>query len=123
MDAALDSAGNGTLESQLAAPPSLVMLVTQELRKRVLRGEYAPGQRLSEVQLSRELGVSRPPLREAMRLLQQEGLLSLQPRRGTFVAPLTAEDVREIYSLRAALEALAVDLALPLSAPEQLQPL
>jgi DNA-binding GntR family transcriptional regulator len=56
-------------------------------------------------------------------MLQQEGLLASEPRRGMFVTPLTAEDVREIYSLRHALENFAIDLAFPLDDPARLQPL
>lgn len=104
-------------------PPSLVESVAEELRRRIVGGQYRAGQRLAEDGLTRELGISRPPLREAMRLLQQEGLLTAEARRGVIVTPLSAQDVREIYSLRHALEDLAVDLALPLSDDAQLEPL
>lgn len=118
---------NGVAESRstsrLLTPPSLVEVVATELRHRVLGGQYRPGQRLSEAALAQELGVSRPPLREAMRLLQQEGLLMSEPRRGMFVPPLMPEDVREIYSLRSALENLAIDLAMPIEDKARLQPL
>lgn len=110
-------AGDGTP----APPPSLVEFVEDELRRRLLRGVYRPGERLPEVRISRELGVTRPPLREAMRLLQKEGLLDSEPRRGTFVRRLTAREIREIYVVRHALEELALDLALPLPDPAPLQ--
>lgn len=106
-----------------ATPPSLVQSIADELRRRTIAGVYRGGQRLTEESLTRELGVSRPPVREAMRLLQQEGLLTAEPRRGVFVTPLTAADVREIYSLRRALETLAVELALPIEDDAELEPL
>ncbi len=105
------------------ALPSLVQVIADELRRQVLSGQYRPGQRLQEAALAQELGVSRPPLREAMRLLEHEGLLTSEPRHGMFVTPLTVEDIREIYSLRSALESLAMDLALPLEDAARLQPL
>lgn len=89
----------------------------------MLSGMYAAGERLTEEALTTELGVSRPPLREAMRLLQQEGLLTAEPRRGVTVTPLTAADVREIYSLRHALENLAIELAVPIEDELQLEPM
>lgn len=110
-------------EPVFAPPPSLVESIADELRRRMIAGVYAAGERLTEEALTRELGVSRPPLREAMRLLQQEGLLTAEPRRGVFVTPLTAADVREIYVLRHALENLAVELALPISDEAQLAPM
>lgn len=109
--------------NRFAPPPTLVATLADELRHRILRGEYRPGERFSEVTLAQELGVSRPPLREAMRLLQQEGLLSAEPRRGMFLATLRPEDVRDIYTVRLALESLAVDLVLPVDDPAHLQPL
>jgi DNA-binding GntR family transcriptional regulator len=104
-------------------PPSLVESIADELRRRTIAGVYRAGERLTEEALTRELGVSRPPLREAMRLLQQEGLLTAEPRRGVIVTPLTATDVREIYVLRHALERLAVELAVPISDESQLEPM
>ncbi len=106
-----------------AHPPSLVEVLADELRRRILEGAYAPGERIPEERVTTELGVSRPPVREAMRLLQQEGLLTAIPRRGVIVTPLTADDVREIYALRHALETLAVELALPLDDRARLDPL
>lgn len=103
--------------------PTLVVVIADDLRHRILRGQFTRGERLSEVSLAQQLGVSRPPLREAMRLLQKEGLLSSEPRRGMFVTPLTAEDVREIYGLRTVLENFAIDQALPLEDPTRLRPL
>jgi DNA-binding GntR family transcriptional regulator len=104
-------------------PKSLVEALAEELRRRIIDGVYAPGERIPEERVTTELNVSRPPVREAMRLLQQEGLLTAIPRRGVIVTPLTADDVREIYALRHALERLSVELALPIRDPDRLAPL
>ena len=103
--------------------PSVVDVVAEELRTLILSGSLKPGERLVEERLTERFGVSRPPLREALRLLEQEGLVERRPRRGTIVTPLDADDVREIYSLRWALERLAIELALPVENPAALDPL
>lgn len=104
-------------------PPSVVDEILAELRFRILSGSLGPGVRIVEERLTTELGVSRAPLREALRILERDGLVSSQPRRGAIVTRLTADDVREIYSLRWALERLAVELAVPLLNRESLVPL
>jgi DNA-binding GntR family transcriptional regulator len=104
-------------------PPSLVEMTAAALRKLILAGEYKPGQRLIEQHLTERLGISRPPLREAMRILQQEGLIVTFPRRGAVVTPLSADDVHEIYTLRFALDRLAIELGIPVRDPKLLQPL
>jgi DNA-binding GntR family transcriptional regulator len=93
------------------------------LRKLILAGEYKPGERLIEQRLTERLGISRPPLREAMRVLQQEGLVVTFPRRGAVVTPLSNEDVYEIYTLRFALDRLAVELGVPVRDLSLLVPL
>jgi DNA-binding GntR family transcriptional regulator len=107
----------------IVSAPSLVELVTRELRKLIVSGELRPGERLIEERLTGRFGVSRPPLREALRVLEQDGLVQRLPRRGAIVTPLVADDVREIYSLRWALERLALELALPVADPALLRPL
>ena len=81
------------------------------VRSRILGGEYAPGQRLSEVELSASLGMSRSPLREALRLLANEGLVKLVSGRGVSVADFSETEVRELVEIREALDVLAVRLA------------
>ena len=85
----------------------------EELRRQILQGELAPGATFSQVQLSDQLGVSRTPLREAVRLLQMEGLLRAEPRRRVRVSPLSTEDFEDLYAIRIALESLAVRLTVP----------
>jgi DNA-binding GntR family transcriptional regulator len=85
--------------------------VARQLRQLILEGVLAPGSRLSERQLGDQLGVSRTPLREALRALAGEGLVELLPRRGAQVARLRPEDVAHIFPVMEALEALAGALA------------
>jgi DNA-binding GntR family transcriptional regulator len=83
------------------------------LREAILAGELAPGTQLREVHIAAELGVSRAPLREALRSLEEEGLVVRHPYRGAFVAEIGADTVEEIASLRIRLEPFAIELALP----------
>lgn len=103
--------------------PSMVEVIVQRLRALIVSGEVRPGDRLIEERLTVMFGVSRPPLREALRILQKDGLVQSLPRRGFIVVPITAEDVREIYSLRLVLERMAVELAMPVKDPSRLQPM
>ena len=101
------------MDRRIAAPPTMSVLAAEALRSMILSGELMPGDRLPEIRLAAQLGVSRSPLREAMSVLEQEGLIVQAPRRGAIVAPLTAHDIYEIYTLRAELEGLAVRLGVP----------
>lgn len=102
--------------------PSLVELAADSIRRRILGGELKPGERLKEDRLTEEFGISRPPLREAMRLLEQEGLIVKLPRQGAQVVSLTAHDIWELLTLRQALEVQALTLAMPVSAEELAEP-
>jgi DNA-binding GntR family transcriptional regulator len=101
--------------------PSLVDLAVASIRQMILSQQLQPGERLIEERLTEELGISRPPLREALRLLQQQGLVETLPRRGTRVMTLTDQDVYEILTLRSALERLAVELGVPVRDPALLR--
>ena len=110
----------GFLTADAAAEPSQALdwgastqHAYEELRRQILQGELAPGATFSQVQLSDQLGVSRTPLREAVRLLQMEGLLRAEPRRRVRVSPLSTEDFEDLYAIRIALESLAVRLTVP----------
>lgn len=92
-------------------------VVRDGMREMIVYGELLPGQRLNEVDLARTFDVSRGPLREALRALEAEGLAVRVPRRGTFVVQMSAQDIDEIYTLRAALEELAVRRALTAPPP------
>lgn len=102
---------------RIEPPPSMTQLAAVALRSMILAGELRPGDRVVENQLTETLGVSKPPLREAMRVLEQEGLIVRTPRRGAVVAPLTLHDVYEIFTLRHSLERLAIDLGVPSRSP------
>jgi DNA-binding GntR family transcriptional regulator len=101
-------------------PPSLVALAAESIRKMILSGRFAPGERLIEERLTEQLGISRPPLREALRLLQNDGLVETRPRYGSTVATLTDQDVFEILTLRSGLERMAVELGVPVQDRERL---
>lgn len=88
------------------------------LRLSIIRGELPPGTQLVEVELGERLGVSRGPIREALRRLELEGLVVSQARRGAFVVGLTEQDVHEIYSLRLMMETFAIEQAAERSTPE-----
>lgn len=86
-------------------------VVFNTLRQAILRGELQPGERLLEIPLANKLGVSRTPIREAMRKLELEGLVVMVPRKGAVVAEITEKSLRDVLEVRKALEALAVKLA------------
>lgn len=86
-------------------------VVFKTLRQAILRGELKPGERLMEIQLANKLGVSRTPIREAMRKLENEGLVIMFPRRGAEVAEITEKSLRDVLEVRRALEELCVQLA------------
>lgn len=82
-------------------------LVLGELRERIVTGEFQPGTPLRQRDLASELGVSREPIKQAMRILATEGLVVWPPRRSAMVAPLTKKAVKDVYEVRAALDAVA----------------
>lgn len=86
-------------------------VVFQSLREAILTGKLQPGERLMEIQLAQRLGVSRTPVREAIRKLEIEGLAVMIPRRGAEVARITEKQLRDVLEVRRALEELAVQLA------------
>ncbi len=91
--------------------PSLHAAVTDRIRDMIVEGAFAPGSRLGERVLCETLGISRTPLREALKVLASEGFLELAPNRGARVVQLTAADVDELFPVMGALEALAGELA------------
>ncbi len=86
-------------------------VVFNTLRQAILKGDLAPGERLMEVSLANRLGVSRTPVREAIRKLELEGLVLMVPRRGAEVAKISEKNLRDVLEVRRTLEELAVELA------------
>ena len=94
--------------------------VYERVRNAILDGQLAPGAVMSQVALAEELGISRTPLREALRMLQSEGLVEGEPNRRVRVAPMTASDLEELYVMRVTLEAEALRLSVPRMTSEDL---
>jgi DNA-binding GntR family transcriptional regulator len=90
------------------------------IREAILSGQLSPGARLIQADLAMQLGISRAPVREAFRKLEEEGLVITTPYRGTIVAPLTERHIREVSSLRTTLEVFAVSLVIARDDPETL---
>ena len=90
---------------------SLTEEIADVIRERILKGEYDIGEKIKENQIATELRVSRTPIREAFKLLENEGLIDYVPNRGCFAKGFTKQDVEDIYEVREALEVLAVSWA------------
>ena len=86
-------------------------IVLEALREAIVNGVLMPGERLMEIQLAEEMGVSRTPVREAIRKLELEGFVVMIPRKGAYVAGVSIKDVKDVFEIRAALEGLAAGLA------------
>lgn len=98
-------------------------VVFNTLRQAILRGELKPGERLMEIQLANKLGVSRTPIREAIRKLELEGLVLMIPRKGAEVADITEKSLLDVLEVRRALEELSVQLACDRITKEEIQEL
>ncbi len=86
-------------------------IVFESMREAIIGGVLKPGERLMEIQLAEEMGVSRTPVREAIRKLELEGLVVMIPRKGAYVAEVSLKDLANVFEIRAALEGLAASLA------------
>jgi DNA-binding GntR family transcriptional regulator len=100
-------------DSEELTSASLVELAVSRLTKEIMSGGAEPGERLVEEQLTRRFGISRAPLREALRLLAQQGLVEHMPRRGVRVAILSDADIQELYAVRDVLERHAITATPP----------
>lgn len=98
-------------------------MVFNVLMEAIISGQLPPGERLMEVQLAEEMGVSRTPVREAIRRLELEGFVVMIPRKGAYVAGLSIKDIVNIFEIRTALEQLAVSLAAERMTPDDLETL
>lgn len=95
-------------------------VVFQTLRQAILKGELQPGERLMEIKLAEALGVSRTPIREAIRKLELEGLVVMIPRKGAAVANITEKDTKDVLEVRRTLEMFAVEVACDRITEEQI---
>lgn len=86
-------------------------VVVENIRQAIISGQFPAGMRLMELQLAEEMGVSRTPVREAIRKMELEGLVVMIPRRGAYVANISIKDINEVYQVRTALDVLAAGLA------------
>lgn len=105
--------------SRLVLPATLVEVTAHRLRDAILSGELAPGEKIVEEQLCADIGISRAPLREALRLLAQQGLVEHLPRRGSRVAEWSPTDILQLFELRYVLERHAIESAVPLPDPSR----
>jgi DNA-binding GntR family transcriptional regulator len=113
--------GPGAADGEMLPPQSLVEFATARLRSEILSGALEPGDRLVEEQLTQRLQISRPPLREAMRLLAEQGLVEHLPRKGVRVTTYSNRDFDELFAVRDALERFAVSLV-QARKPDELDP-
>lgn len=98
-------------------------VVFDTLRQAILKGDMEPGERLMEITLANKLGVSRTPIREAIRKLELEGLVNMIPRKGAVVASISEKDMRDVLEVRITLEELAVKLAIKNMTDEDIEAL
>jgi DNA-binding GntR family transcriptional regulator len=99
-------AASGLARASLALTLSLPDQIAARLSERIVSGAYAPGQRIMEQALAAEFAVSRGPVREALRILERDGLVTILPRRGALVSDLSIAEVKEIFDIRAMLNGL-----------------
>lgn len=105
----------------LVRQQSLTSLVQREIERRIIAGELEPGAKLNEAELAAAMGISRGPVREAFRALEQAGLVHTEKNRGVFVRQVSLEEANEIYEVRAALEAQIGRLAATRISAQQLE--
>ena len=111
MTAGLDGGQNRMLNLDLHNHRPLREIVYEELKRQILVGEIAPGTRMMEVDLAEEMGVSRTPVREAIRKLEKEGLVTIEPRRGAYASGISIKDILDVLEVRQNLEGMAASLA------------
>jgi len=95
--------------------------IASHLREAILRGDYAPGARIRQEDLARDFGASRLPVREALRILESDGLVTLVANTGAWVAHLSMDECQEVYQIRERLEPLLLSFSLPQLAEESIR--
>lgn len=96
-------------------------LVFEAIREAIIDGRLKPGERLMEIQLAEDLGVSRTPVREAIRKLELEGFVVMIPRKGAYVADISLKEISDVFEIRSALEGLAAELAAERASDERIE--
>nr|WP_295942091.1 GntR family transcriptional regulator [uncultured Acidovorax sp.] len=104
-------------------PRALYEEVAEQLRQRIFRRELEPGSWIDELKIAEEFGISRTPLREALKVLAAEGLVTMKVRRGAYVTEMSEKDLRDVYHLLSLLESDAAGVVAERATPEQLQAL
>jgi len=88
---------------------SLMSVVLDNIRRRILTGEFRPGQKINESEIAINLGISRSPVREAFRILERDGLITTLPRKGSYITDISLKDLEELFEVRKILECYALD--------------
>ena len=88
---------------------SLMTVVLDTIRRRILTGEFRPGQKINESEIAVNLGISRSPVREAFRVLERDGLITTLPRKGSYITDISLKDLGELFDIRNILECYALD--------------
>ena len=107
------------MAAQTLAPRALYQEVAERLRQRIFSRELVPGSWIDELKLAKDYGISRTPLREALKVLATEGLVTMKVRRGAYVTEVSEKDLREVYHLLALLESDAAGRVAEQASPEQ----
>ena len=102
-------------------PRALYEEVAEQLRQRIFRRELEPGSWIDELKIAEEFGISRTPLREALKVLAAEGLVTMKLRRGAYVTEMSEKDLRDVYHLLSLLESDAAGVVAATATPAQLQ--
>jgi len=102
------------IKTDLSANKLMSEEIADILRESIISGNINPGEKVNEYQAAKLLNISRPPIREAFRLLAAEGLITLVPRKGAFVSKMSSREVKEIYEMKSMMESFAVRLAIPI---------
>ena len=102
------------VKTDLSATRLMSEEIADILRENIICGNINPGEKVNEYQVAKLLNISRPPIREAFRLLAAEGLITLVPRKGAFVSKMSSREVKEIYEMKSMMESFAARLAIPL---------
>lgn len=111
------------MSSSTLTPRALYEEVAEQLRQRIFRRELEPGSWIDELKIAEEFGISRTPLREALKVLATEGLITMKLRRGAYVTEMSEKDLRDVYRLLALLESDAAGVVAAHATPQQLQEL